>query len=276
MRRLFLFLYKYRAFLTFSVLELFSIWLIVQNNSFQGAKFFNSSNQMAANLLSTSGGISDYFNLVDVNEELAAENAALRRKVSQLKESFYDINVREIKDGQVLNKYDFQSAKVNHNSVDNFDNYITINKGWKDGVESGMAVISTNGVVGKVRNVSRNYAVITSLLHGSVQISSTIKRTKDLATTKWDGLDPRKATLLHVPRHVVLNQGDTIVTSGFNAVFPEDIPIGFISEFDIRDGKPFYDVKIDLAVDFNQLSFVYLIKNNLKKEQDSLLNVTIN
>ena len=137
-----------------------------------------------------------------------------------------------------------------------------------------MAVISSKGVVGKVKNVSRNFSVITSVLHGSVQISSTVKRTGDLATAKWDGVDPNQATLLHVPRHVNLNVGDTIVTSGYNAVFPPDIPIGQIISFDIREGQPFYDVKIDLSVDFNQLSFVYLVKNNLKMEQDSLMNVT--
>lgn len=274
MRRLFLFLYKYRAFLTFLLLELFSAWLIVKNNTFQGAKFFNSSNSIAAGILSTSGGVSEYFGLKEVNQELAAENAELRREVSQLKQSVYDINVAEIRDAQVINKYYFQSAKVIHNTVDNFDNYITIDKGQKDGIEPGMAVISSKGIVGKVKNVSRNFSVITSVLHGSVKVSSTVKRTGDLATTQWDGLNPNEANLKHIPKHVILNVGDTIVTSGFNAVFPPNTPIGYISTFDIKDGKPFYDVKIDLAVDFNQLAFVYLVRNNLKAEQDSLLYVT--
>lgn len=276
MRRLFLFLYKYRAFLTFLFLELVSVWLIVQNNTFQGAKFFNSSNRLAANVLSTSGGVSDYFNLGQVNQQLAEENAELRRKLFQMTESLYDLNVSEIKDEQVVNKYNFQTAKVIHNSIDNFDNYITINRGLRDNVESGMAVISSQGVVGKVKSVSRNFSVITSVLHGSVQISSTVKRTGDLATTKWNGIDPNFASLLHVPRHITLDVGDTIVTSGFNAVFPPGIVIGYITEFDLSEGQPFYDVKIDLAVDFNQLSYVYLVSNNLKNEQDSLLENSIN
>jgi len=273
MRRLFLFLYRYRAFLTFLFLELFSGWLIVQNNTFQGAKFFNSSNRLAAGILSTSGGVSDYFGLKDVNLQLADENARLRHQISQMKQSLYDINVGEDRDYPVINKFDFQTAKVIQNSIFYYDNYITINKGSDDGVEPGMAVISSKGVVGKVKNVSRNYAVINSLLHGSVQISSMLKRTNDLATTKWDGVDPYQADLNFIPRHVELYIGDTVVTSGYNAVFPPNTPIGYIAKFDTKEGKPFHDVKIDLAVDFNQLSYVYLVKNNLREEQDSLMNI---
>lgn len=274
MRRLFLFLYRFRAFLTFLILELFSGWLIVQNNTFQGAKFFNSSNRLAANVLSTSGGISEYFGLKEVNLQLAEENAKLRHEVYQMKQRIYDINVAQRVGNQTINQFDFQTAKVIQNSVHNFDNFITINKGSYDGVEPGMAVISSKGVVGKVKNVSRNFAVINSLLHGSVQVSSMLKRTNDLATTKWNGVDPYKADLKFIPRHVILNIGDTVVTSGYNAIFPPNTPVGYVTAFDIKEGKPFYDVKIDLAVDFNQLSYVYLVKNNLKKEQDSLMNVT--
>ncbi|MEL7004617.1 MAG: hypothetical protein AAFN93_18060 [Bacteroidota bacterium] len=115
MRRLFLFLYRYRAFLTFLFFELFCSWLIVQNNSFQGAKFFNSSNQLAAGVLSTSGGISDYFGLKEVNQQLADENAVLRYQISQMKQSLYDINVGEDTDYEVLNKFNFQTAKVIQN-----------------------------------------------------------------------------------------------------------------------------------------------------------------
>ena len=276
MRRLFGFLYKYRAFLTFLFLELFSVWLIVQNNTYQGAKFFNSSNRIAANILSTSGGVSDYFNLKEVNEDLASENAELRRRLLQMNESLYDLNIRETTDEQVINKYDFQAAKVIQNSVKNLDNYMTINKGRKDNVQPGMAVISSKGAVGKVKNVSRNFSVITSILHGDVQVSSSVKRTSDLATVEWDGLDPSYARLQYVPRHVNLEIGDTIVTSGFNAVFPPNIPIGYITEFDVREDQPFYDVRIKLSVNFNQLSHVYLVTNNLKAEQDSLKVTTIN
>lgn len=275
MQRLFLFLYKYRAFLTFLFLEILCIWLIVQNNTYQSAKYFNSSNRISASLLSTSGGISDYFNLAEVNQKLSIENALLKEQIEQFNQSLYNLNVRQNRDSDLMNRYEFISAKVINNSTRRFDNYITVNKGTKYGIEPGMAVVDGNGVVGKVKNVSANFSVITSVLHGNALISSKLKRTGDLCTASWDGVDPQFATLLYLPRHVEMQIGDTVVTSGYNAVFPEDIPVGIIESFEISDEALFYDVKIKLATDLNSLSYVYLIKNNSKIEQDSLESITI-
>ncbi|QSE97802.1 rod shape-determining protein MreC [Fulvivirga lutea] len=270
MQRLFLFLYKYRAFLTFLFLEALCIWFIVQNNNYQSAKYFNSSNRISANLLATSRGISDYFNLKEVNTDLAEENANLRRQLEQLEQSLYNINVRQRQDDELLNQYEFIPAKVIKNSTRKFENYITINKGTKHGIEPGMAVINNNGVVGKVKEVSRNFSVIISILHGNSMVSSKIKRTGDLCTVKWDGEDYLTANVLYLPRHVNLTAGDTIVTSGYNAIFPEGIPVGTIESFEISEDALFYDADIKLSTDLNRLSYVYLIKNNLKVEQDSI------
>lgn len=275
MQRLFLFLYKYRAFLTFLFLEILCTWLIVQNNTYQSAKYFNSSNRISASLLSTSGGISDYFNLAEVNQKLSVENALLKEQIEQFNQSLYNLNVRQNRDSDLMNRYEFISAKVINNSTRRFDNYITVNKGAKYGIEPGMAVIDGNGVVGKVKNVSANFSVITSVLHGNTLISSKLKRTGDLCTASWDGMDPQFASLLYLPRHVQMQVGDTVVTSGYNAVFPEDVPVGVIESFEISDESLFYDVKIKLAADLNSLSFVYLIKNNSKIEQDSIESITI-
>ena len=275
MQRLFIFLYRYRALFTFLLLEVFCAWLIVKNNSYQSAKYFNSSNRIAANLLQTSSGIRDYFGLKEVNEILANENALLKKQLDEYNQSLHYFEVTQNCDNDLLNKYEFISAKVINNSTRRFDNYITVDKGKKHGIEAGMAVIDGFGVVGKVKNVSSNFSVITSILHGNALISSKLKRTGDLCTAAWDGIDPQFAELLYLPRHVNLQKGDTIVTSGYNAVFPEDISVGIVESFDISDEAQFFNVKIKLSSDLNSLSFVYLIRNNLKIEQDSIQNSTI-
>lgn len=276
MQRLFLFLYRYRAFLTFLALEVFCSWLIIENNSYQGAKYFNTSNRLAAGLLQTSDNITDYFALAEVNEELSKENAELKTRLRQLNQSLFNPDVEIIRDNEIVSMYEYMRAKVINNSTRRFNNYITINKGNKDGVEPDMGVIDNNGVVGKVKSVSSNFSVITSILHSDVLVSSKIKRTGDLSTTKWGGVDPYKAQLLYIPLHVKLQKGDTIVTSGYNAIFPENIPIGTISSFEATEDALFYDVELDLASDLNKLSYVYIIKNKLRVEQDSIEAETIN
>ncbi len=257
------------------LLEMVCLWLIVENNKYQSASYFNSSNKVSATLLSTSQGVRDFFNLNDVNATLAAENAQLKRQIEQYNQSLYSINVRQNRDEDILKKYDFISAKVIKNSTRKFENYITVDKGLKHGIEPGMAVVDHRGVVGKVKTASNNYSVIISILHGNMLVSSKIKRTGDLCTTQWDGRDYQRAQVLYLPRHINLNVGDTVVTSGYNAIFPEGVPVGIVESYEIQEDALFHDVQIKLLPDLNSLSYVYLIKNNLLIEQDSIENVTI-
>ncbi len=275
MDRLLRFFYEYRAFFIFLLFELICSWLIVQNNQYQSASFFNSSNRLAVSIIGFSNGVREYFSLRDINKELATENAVLRTKLEQRNQSLYLLDVREIKDPAIINRFEFVSAKVVNNTTSLFKNFITINKGKDAGIEPGMAAISAHGAVGKVKSVSDHYAVLISLLNIDEHVSSVIKRTQNFGTVQWDGGDARFADLLYIPRHVKPLIGDTIITSGYNAVFPQGVLVGVIREVKLKEEAPFYDLKIELAQDFTKLSFVEIVKSNLKVEKDSLELKTI-
>jgi len=275
MERLLNFVYQYRAFFTFLLLELICAWMIVENNQYQSTKFFNSSNKLAANLIGISQGVREYFSLRVINAELAEENAKLRTQLEKRNQSLYTLEVREIKDPAIINAYEYVSAKVVNNSTSLFKNYITINQGRNAGIEPGMAVISSEGAVGKVKSVSDHYAVLISLLNIDENVSSVIKRTQHFGTAKWDGTNPRMINLMYVPRHVNPIVGDTIVTSGYNAIFPSGVLIGVIKEVNLKEEALFYDIKVELAQDFSKLAFVEIVKSNMKNERDSLEIKTI-
>lgn len=270
MERLFLFIYQYRAFFTFVVLELFCFWLIVQNNQYQGAKFFNSSNTIVASINNFSQSIRDYFLLSEVNRTLAEENATLRRQVEIQRNQLQNAHQVTYSDSVTASRFEFISAKVVNNQVDRFKNFITINKGEDAGIEPGMAVISPLGAVGKVKKVSNHYSVVTSILHIDYMISAVLKRTNHFGSVQWDGSNPDFTRLNHIPRHVQLEIGDSVVTSGFNAIFPEGILIGTISEKELSPGSLTYDLTVSLSQDFRKLSYVSVVKSHLKNEQDSL------
>jgi len=270
MERLFLFIYQYRAFFTFIVLEVMCFWLIVENNQYQGAKFFNSSNTVVASLNNFSQSIRDYFLLSEVNNTLADENAELRRQLEKQKQLLQNFRPVEITDTSLVSRFDFESAKVVNNQVDRFKNFITINKGKDAGLESGMAVISPLGAVGKVKMVSEHYSVVTSILHIDYMISAVLKRTGHYGSVQWGGMDPTVVKLNFIPRHVKPVVGDTVVTSGFNAVFPEEILIGTISEIELSPEALSYDITVALSQDFRKLSYVSVVKSKLKPEQDLL------
>ena len=271
MLRLINFLFHYRAFITFLSLEILCAWLWVESSQYQNTKFFNSSNRVAAEIMGTAQGIREYVSLRHTNQELSDENAQLRTLLNRLNEQS-EISTRTL---DTLVRYEFVSARVINNSVAQFKNFITINRGEDAGLRPGMAVISTAGAVGKVKSVSPHFAVITSILNIDEQVSSVLKRTGNFGTIQWEGTDPRIANLLYVPRHVKPAAGDSVVTSGYNAVFPDGILIGKVKKVSLDKEALFYDIQVELAQDFNSLYYVRIVKSGLKSELDSLEFVTI-
>ncbi|MFY0605758.1 MAG: rod shape-determining protein MreC [Cyclobacteriaceae bacterium] len=263
MQDLLYFLYRYRTFGLFLLLEVICAWLIITYNNRQNATFLNSSNGLAAVINTASSNTTDYFNLRKVNETLVEENLLLREQLANQ-------NLKKVTKDSTSKQYEFYKASVINNTFQRSQNYLTINAGLNDGIKAGMGVVSGRGVVGQVKSASGNYATVISLLHKDLLISSSLKRTRTLCTVQWDGTNPNEAALKYVPRHINVSIGDSVVTSGFNSIFPEAIPIGRVVSLNLEDNDVFYSAKIELDVDFSSLDNVFIIENKMKSEQDSL------
>jgi rod shape-determining protein MreC len=271
MQRLVNFFYEYRAFFTFLIIEVLCAWMLVENNQYQNTKFFNSSNRLAASILGFSQGSREYFSLRQINEDLSRENAQLRTALERQDQS----RPLPAMGADTVSRFKFVSAKVINNSVSQFKNHITINRGSDAGIMPGMAAISVSGAVGKVKSVSEHFSVLISILNIDEQVSCVLKRTSSFGTAQWDGTDPRVVNLLYVPRHVQPVVGDTVMTSGYNAVFPPGILVGIVKDVNLKDEALFYDIRVELAQDFRRLSFVKIVKSDLKPELDSLETITV-
>jgi rod shape-determining protein MreC len=269
MRNLVVFIWKNYFFFLFLILETVCIYLIVQNNNFQKASFVNSSNAVSAEVLSTAENIQQYFYLKDVNEKLAKENAELHShdmlSFSMLVNDQYTVN-----DTLYRQKYVYTSAKVVNNSTNRRDNYLTLDKGSKQGIRNNMAVISSTGVVGVVKDVSDNFCTVISLLHSDLTISSKLKKDGSFGPLNWNGENFSYATLNDIPTHVKLKKGDTVVTSQYSKMFPENIMIGVVDSWYTETSKPFFTVKVNLSTDFKKLTYVYIVQNKLREEQEEL------
>lgn len=257
-----------RTFL-FVLLEVVCLILFYSFNSYQGASFFNTSNQTVGAVYATKREAEDYIDLKYQNERLAEENAYLR----------YQLNKRVIIDEHtVLNKLrpatleniSFAAAKVVNSTNTMVNNYITINKGKKDSLDAGMGVFSPLGAVGVVKKCSDNYCLVNSLLHSTIYISSKLKGKDALGSVRWQGQDPTKGLFLYIPRHISVKKGDTVLTSGYNNQFPEGVPVGFVETIDIKPDETFYRINIKFAADFSRLNYVYVVKSKLKVELDTL------
>jgi rod shape-determining protein MreC len=210
--------------------------------------------------------VQEYFSLRKANEQLARENAILK---SAAKNSFIKIDqgLVNINDTIYHQQYQYLEAKVINSTTNKRLNSMTINRGAVHGVESGMGVICGKGVVGIVNEVSTHFSSIMPLININTIISSKISESNYFGITQWNGENFRKAQVNDIPSHTMINPGDKVVTRSASAIFPEGIPIGTISSVDLREGQSYFDVEMDLSVDFSRVYHVYVIYNLLKKEQ---------
>lgn len=269
MRNLFRFIIRYYFFFLFLLLETVAVLMVIQHQHFQRAFFASSANLLAGNFYRMTSGVHDYFSLRRVNQQLAEENARLLEYTTQ---SFLktDRQIFIYRDTLYNRQFKYVNAGVISNSINRRDNFLTLDKGRRHGIEPDMGVITFSGVVGIVASVSENFSSVISLLHKDMQISVRLQKNDHIGTLVWEGLDYRKATLTYIPTHVELSQGDTLVTSGFSVIFPPDIFVGTISDFEIRRGDNFFTATVDLAIDFNSLKYVQVVKDLMVEEFQQL------
>jgi rod shape-determining protein MreC len=265
MKNLIYFLIKHSFFFLFLALEVVAFFLIVANNSYQRSAFISASNGFTSNILSATSTITNYIGLKDENQKLAQENAMLR---SRLIESnlWTTIEFTEMVDSARNQFYSYKEARIISNSFQNRNNYLILDKGRNDGVKVEMGVISSNGIVGIVNEVSEHFCTVISVLHKKSAIDVKISSNGYTGTTYWNGGDYTLAELRNIPSHTQLKKGDTLVTSGNSAIFPPQIPVGYIQDFELKSGKNFYDIVFKFSVDYNKISHVYIVDNLLKEE----------
>ncbi|MBR5147382.1 MAG: rod shape-determining protein MreC [Bacteroidales bacterium] len=258
------FLKKYNNILLFLILEVLCIIMLVNNLPYQKRKLTKVGNAISGRFFKTKTNCTDYFSLKEENQLMVEHNALL---MSQLYNSDNDDSV--LIDSSSF-EFRFIPAKVINNSVYNVNNYLLIDKGRRDGIEKDMGVICEKGVVGKVVNVTDNYASVISMLHPYTVVSARFTDNQHIANVTWGNRDYRFGTVNDIPLHLNLEKGDTLVTSGFSNIYPADIMVGTIEEMLESDSKDFNSAKIRFSTNFSTLRHVFVIENLHQAEIDSL------
>ena len=264
------FFVRSRNFILFVLLEVLSFYFIINTSNYWSATYFNTSNRYAAKVLAWSNAANDYARLRQVNADLALENQRLNAQLTQLVQSKPLAPAEYKADSAFANRFMFKVAKVVNNTTQFANNYITIDKGTDDGIQPGMGVISPTGVVGKVKSCNQHFSVITSILHSGFYVSSALTKADDIGTARWDGVDPHLIKLNDISLTKTVAKGDSVVTSERNSTFPPGILVGYVRTVGIQPNGAFHDITLDLATNFGNLSFVYVVGNRLKEQQEEL------
>ena len=272
MNNLLNFFIKHCAWFIFAIYVILSLVLLFKDNPYQQSVYLTSANQVSAAVYKAFNGVTSYFHLRGINESLQERNATLEMELIELRNQLAEMELLSPDSlrHNVTGQYTFVMAQVIQSSIAQPNNYITINRGYLDGVNPEMGVIDQNGVVGIVNVAGPHAARVISLLNPHIRLSCKLQDSGFYGSLVWDGKDPRYAVLEELPRHVVFQIGDTIVTSGYSAVFPPGLIVGTVVG-KVGNNASFESLRVRLTTNFSQLSSVRVITNGMKKELDALL-----
>ena len=272
MNNLLNFFIKHCAWFIFAIYVILSLVLLFKNNPYQQSVYLTSANSVSAAVYKAFNGVTSYFHLRGINESLQQRNAMLEMELIELRNQMTDLALLKPDSlhQPALRQYSFVMAHVISNSIAQPNNYITINRGHMEGVAPEMGVIDQNGVVGIVNVVGPHASRVISLLNPHMRLSCKLQRSGFYGSLVWDGKSPRHAVLEELPKHITYHKGDTIVTSGYSAVFPEGIIVGTVEGLARDMNDSFVSLRIRLTTNFSQLSNVRVITNSMKGQIEAL------
>lgn len=275
MQNLLEFLQKYHHWFLFVLLEVISLVLLFQYNSYQGSVWLSSANAVSGKVNEGRAEVESFFSLRQMNEGLTLRNFYMERQLSQLRrlysEATEDTAGLWAKEMTFLKQYRMIPAKVVTNELNRQDNLLTIDRGTKDGVEVGMGVACGQGVVGVTYLVSDHYAVVMPVLNTASRISCAIRGHNYFGVLRWNGKDAGVAYLEDIPRHARFKRGDWVETNGYSSIFPPGVLVGKIETVYNSDDGLSYRVKVRLSTDFGHLRDVVVVNDPSIVERTRLL-----
>lgn len=274
MQQILYFISKNSTRLLFLLLLIFSLFLTVQTHSYHKSKLLHSANFVSGTFYEKTNSITEYLHLKDENNRLAEENARLKQ-ILYNSEIIVDSTFALNPNVRVARDFKLFQAKIIRNSYHKKNNYLTIKGGNENGVEKDMGVINSNGVIGIVENVSKNYATIQSILNTHTRISAKVSNSNHFGTIRWDGKNTGFVQLIDIPKLAVLRKGDSIVTGGISTIFPENVPIGTVDKVFTSKNSNFFTINVRLFNDMTSIGSVYLIENINMAEINQLEEETV-
>ena len=194
-------------------------------------------------------------------ESLEAENIELKQEIKKMKD---ELNI-----DRVLSDYDYLNATVISRNAMYWYNNLTIDKGSKNGVEEGMVVINSTGLIGKITNVSTFSSdvklVTTNDTNNKISVIITNGDNKLTGVINGYSYEEGYLKVEGISNTATVNVGDLVYTSGLGGVFPSGILVGKVESIttDVYDLAKIINVKP--SAKFDDINYVTVLKRKDNK-----------
>ena len=268
MQKLIYFIRKSGVVIFFIILEIIAIRCYAYSTPYSQARLIAWSNSVMGSITSVFTGISSFFALSEQNASLTEHIASLENRISELEAAQSEGSVEV---GDIVKKYNYIPAKVVVSSTNRSRNFITINKGAKDGVIADMAVMTPEGcAVGVVVDCTDNYAIAKILLNVDFRIGAILSEEGSHGSVVWQGGDSKYVDLVELSKYANVQEGNIVQVAGFSQYFPKETIIGKVERVELANNGTSYNCKVRLGADMERLSNVMLVRNVAMDELKSL------
>ncbi len=207
------------------------------------------------------GVFQDYLFLV----HLQRENVMLKQRIAGLQKENQQMKEMALANERLQKLLQFRekistsvtAAEVIGQDPSSWFKSVTINKGEKDGVRNGMAVISPEGVIGQILKTAPRYSTVLLITDYNSAIDSIIQRTRAKAIVEGKGENRCQLKYLLRTEEVII--GDIVVTSGLSGNFPKGLMVGEIRKVDKKGHGVFQYAELVPGVDLTELEEVLVI-----------------
>jgi rod shape-determining protein MreC len=200
-----------------------------------------------------------YFRLSQKVEKLNKQNTQLALKNAQLQDALLEnIRLRKLLEFKEANTFELIPAEVIGQNPQNILNGFLLNQGSNRNIKKDDAVVTAEGLVGKIADVNREFSTCQILLDRNCKVSAKIQRNRELGIISWDGTLQLK--LLYIAKTIEVLEGDVIITSGYSQIYPENIKIGVVVDISDDNEELFHEITVMPAVNFNQTEEVFIVK----------------
>ena len=245
----------------FILMEIAALNMISANGQLQRHWIARGAHRIQGTLWGGTEGIKYYFQLKKVNRDLAAENADLREDLAYYKAIVDDARLDTLRLGFKPGRgFIYIPAEIEKISRNRQHNYIIINRGSEDGVLENSGIVTSKGVVGIIDAVEKHHSYALSFMNPDISISARLGDKGAVGPLVWDGRSSRRAILKEIPLQYKYQEGDTVYTSGYSAIFPPDIPLGTAGASKVINGAT-NEIKVRLFQDFSTLRYVTVVGN---------------
>jgi rod shape-determining protein MreC len=263
---------RYRAFLFFVILETIFVSVYIDSHDYPRAAINDLFSETSAELQNKRSKLEDYLVLDTINNILMTENADLLEKITfsyYQKQALLAGMSTDTVLQNIASVFNYTPARVVSHTYTKRTNWLVLDKGENHGIYEEMGVVTQKALVGVVVKTTSNFSLVRTILDASNYPFSPFVRLKNsghLNKIIWEQDSPNVVVLKNVPNHLVVSQGEIVLSSEESIFFPEGIQIGTVKRTVTDLSNNMQKVYIALDENFQDLRYVYILENKAKPE----------